>query len=79
MPGIPDSIGDNGWNVWLLKFMKAVDIEVDDRDIEGCHRINKLKGNSKKTIVRFCKLEFSKRVFYNKKKLAPVNKSVVGK
>ena len=45
----------------VIKIMKAIDIEVDDRDILAGHRIGKSKGNSKKTIVRFCIRKFSKR------------------
>ena len=45
--------------------MKANDIEVDNRDIEACHKIGKSKGNSKKTIVGFCNRKLSKRALYN--------------
>ena len=41
------------------------------------YRIGKPKGNSKKTIVRFCNRKFSRRGLYNKKKLASVNTSAV--
>ena len=58
--------------------MKAIDTEVDDRDIEACHRIGKSKGNSKKSIVWFCNRKFSERALYNKKKLASINTLVVG-
>ena len=61
-----------------MKIMKAIDIEVDDRDIEGYHRTGKSKRNSKRTIVCFCNRKFSKRALYNKKKLASVNTSAVG-
>ena len=64
--GIPDSIGDNELEYSVIKIMKAIDIEVDDIDIEACHRISKSKGNSKKTIVCFCNCKSSKRNFYNK-------------
>ena len=51
--GIPDSIGDNELECSVIKIMKSIDIEVDDRGIEACHRIGKSKGSSKKTIVCF--------------------------
>ena len=78
VPGIPNSVSDNELECSVIKIMKAIDIEVDDRDIEACHRIGKSKGNSKKTIVRFCKRKFSKRALYDKKKLASVNTSTAG-
>ena len=54
------------------------DIEFDDHDIEACHRTDKSKGNSKKTIVPFCNHKFSKKVLYNMEKLASVKTSAVG-
>ena len=36
--GVPDSIGDNELQCSVIKIMKAIDIEVDDREIEACHR-----------------------------------------
>ena len=50
--------------------MKAIDIEIDDHDIEVCHRIDKSKKNSKETIAPFCNKKKTKRVLYNKNKLA---------
>ena len=78
MSEIPDSIGDNELECSVIKIMKAIDIDVDDRNIEAYHRIDKSKGNSKKTIVRFCNRKFSKTALYNKKKLASVNTSAIG-
>ena len=78
MSGIPVSIADSELQCLVIKIMKIIDIEVDDRDIKTCHRIGKSKGNSKKTIVRFCNHKFSKSVLYNKKKLVSVNTSAVG-
>ena len=63
--GILDSLGDNELECSVIKIMKANDIEVDNRDIEACHKIDKSKGNSKKTIVGFCKRKLSKRALYN--------------
>ena len=63
--GILDSLGDNELECSVIKIMKANDIEVDNRDIEACHKIGKSKGNSKKTIVGFCNCKLSKRALYN--------------
>ena len=41
--GIPNLISDNELECSVIKMMKASDIEVDDHDIEVCHRIGKLK------------------------------------
>lgn len=67
MSGIPDLIGDNELEYLVIKMMKAIDIEVDNRDIEACRWISKSKGDSKKAIARFCNREFSKSAFHNKK------------
>ena len=45
--GIPDYIGDIKLECSDVKIMKVIDIEVDELDIKACHRIDKLKGNSK--------------------------------
>ena len=44
--GIPKSIGDIKLECSVIKIMKVIDIEVDEHDIEACHRIDKSKGNS---------------------------------
>ena len=36
MSGIPDLIGDNELEYLVFKMMKAIDIEVDNHDIEAC-------------------------------------------
>ena len=53
VPGIPNLIGDNELECLLIKIMKVIDIEFDDRDIEACHRISKSRENSKKTFFPF--------------------------
>ena len=73
MSGVSNSIGDNGLECPVIKIMKAIDIEVEDRGIEAFHRISKSKGNLKKIIVRFYNRTFSNEGLYNKKKLASVN------
>ena len=72
MSGTPDLIDENELERSVIKIIKSIDSEVDDHDIEAWHRIGKSKGNSKKTIVRFCNRKCSKRVLYNKKKIVPV-------
>ena len=58
---ITDSIGGNKLECSVIKVMKAIDIEVDDRDIETCHSKQKLAsvntsaaglGNSTKLFIR---------------------------
>ena len=78
MSGVSNSIGDNGLECPVIKIMKAIDIEVEDRGIEAFHRISKSKGNLKKIIVRFYNRTFSKKGLYNKKKLASVNTWGIG-
>ena len=35
--GIPDLLDDNELECSVIKIMKTIDVEVDDRDIEACH------------------------------------------
>ena len=41
---------------------------IEDKNIEDCHRIGKTKGNSKKTIVRLVNRKFCKQILYNRLK-----------
>ena len=74
---ITGSISDNELECPVIEIMKTIDIGVDNCDIESSHRISKSKGNSKKTIVRFCNRKISKRALNNKKKVASVKTSAV--
>ena len=49
--GIPDSAGDNELECLVIKILKAIDIDVDDRDVEACHGIGKSKGTHRKKSV----------------------------
>ena len=61
----------------VIKIMKAIDIKVEDCDVEVCHKTDKSKWNSKKAILGFCNRKFSKSARYNNKRLVSVNTSAV--
>ena len=61
----------------VIKIMKAIDIKVEDCDVEVCHKTDKSKWNSKKAILGFCNRKFSKSACYNNKRLVSVNTSAV--
>ena len=57
--GIPEDIDDNSLEEKVIEVLGAVDITVDENDIEACHRLPPTKKNSKKkTIVRFVNRKF---------------------
>ena len=57
---------------------KATNVHVTADGIEGCHRIGKSKGNSKKTIVRFINRKHCKYALVNRKKLKSFNRESIG-
>jgi len=54
--GIPDTVQDGDLEDKVIQIAKSIDVEVDSKDIEACHRLpnrRNSKGTSKRTIVRF--------------------------
>ena len=78
MLGTPDSVGSGELEYSVIKIMKVIDIEVDDRNMDVCRRIAKLKGKSKKAIARFYNRKIREKTFYSNKKLASVNTAAFG-
>ena len=64
---IPDLTGDNELECSVIKTMKAIDIEVGDRDIEACHRIGKSKGTQRKQLSVFATVNSVKRPFVTRR------------
>ena len=52
---------------------------IEDKNIEDCHRIGKSKGNSKKTIVRLVNRKFCKQILYNRLKFKNFDGSGIDK
>ena len=67
--GIPDDIDDDDLEKTVSKIMKDVDVHIESKDIEACHRIGKTdqRTRSKKTIVRFVNRKYCKKALLNRK------------
>ena len=65
--GILDSIGDNELECLLIKIMKAIDIEVDQYDIEPCSRIDNEKGTQRKQLSVFGTIILVKEPFITRR------------
>lgn len=67
--GIPDDIIDDDLENTVSKIMKDVDVQIESKDIEACHRIGKTdqRTGSKKTIVRFVNRKYCKKALLNRK------------
>ena len=79
LSGIPDSVDDRDLEKTVVKILKKIDVNVNENDIEACHRIGKSKnGVPKNTIVRFCNRKHSKRALYNRKRLTESNLESIG-
>ena len=70
--GMPDSIDDNNLENTVISMMSDINVNIEENDIEACHRLGKpdVTSKSKKTIVRFANRKNCNKIFENKKKLA---------
>ena len=73
--GIPDSTDDNNLENTVISMMSNINVNIEENDIEACHRFGKpdVTSKSKKTIVRFANRKNCNKIFENKKKLAKLN------
>ena len=73
--GISDSIDDNNLENTLISMMSDINVNIEENDIEACHRFGKpdIKSKSKNTVVRFVNRKNCNKTFENKKKLAKLN------
>ena len=51
--GIPENVPDNNLESTVISALSDIDVQVEPRDIEACHRIGKPTSKTQKTIVRF--------------------------
>ena len=72
---IPDSIDDNNLENTFISMMSDINVNIEENDIEACHRFGKpdVRSKSKKTVVRFVNRKNCNKIFENKKKLAKLN------
>lgn len=68
--GIPNEVDDNKLEDKVIEIAKIIDVTIEKRDIEACHRLKSRNSNaSKRTIVRFVNRKNCDNLHKNKKKL----------
>ena len=65
--GIPENVPDNNLESTVISVLSDIDLQVEPRDIELCHRIGKPTSKTQKTIVRFVNIKNCEKVLANKK------------
>ena len=69
--GIPEDIKIDKLEEKAIEILGHVNVKIESRDIEGCHRLGKLKKNSapRKTIIRFVNRKNCLQALINRKSL----------
>ena len=78
--GIPESIKDYDLQHLVIQILGRINVRVDQRDIEGCHRLFKhpnYKGPAK-VIIRFVNRKAAFKALANKKNLLNLNFMDIG-
>ena len=65
--GIHENVPDNNLESMVISVLPDIDVQVEPRDIEVCHRIGKPTSKTQKTIVRFVNRKNCEKVLANKK------------
>ena len=74
--GISDSISDENLESKVIDILAEIDVNVESKDIEACHRIG--KSSPKRSIVRFVNRKVCKSTLKNRKKLRSVDANKLG-
>ena len=69
--GISDSVSDENFESKVIDILAEIDVNVESKDIEACHRIG--KSSPKRSIVRFVNRKACKRALKNRSKLRSVD------
>ena len=67
--GIPNSIPNEDLENTVVSIFKDSEVEIDPKDIEGCHRLSLLrnsKGQDKRVIVKFVHRKHSETLLRDK-------------
>ena len=71
--GIPDSVQDSELESAVTSILSDIDVNVESREVEECHRIGKSNNGSKKTIIRFVNRKYCKKALLNRKQLERID------
>ena len=72
--GIPTSVPDNKLEEILCKIVGKVGVEINDRDIESCHRV----CSQGRTIIKFSHRKDCQQLMKVKKELSKLNSTDIG-
>ena len=70
---IPDSVHDSDLESTVTSILSNIDVNVESREVEDCHRIGKSNNGSKKTIIRFINRNYCRKALLNKKQLERID------
>ena len=76
LSGISNSICDNNFENTVINIWKESGIDVDARDIQGCHRFplsRNSRGHTNRVIIKFVNWEFAEALLKNKKSISGKN------
>ena len=78
--GIPEDIRMDKLEEKAIEILGKVNVKVESRDIEGCHRLGKLKKNNtpRKTIIRFVNRKNCLQALINRRMLRTLNTADMG-
>ena len=76
LSGIPNSIYDEDLENTVINIYKKSGIDVDVRDIEGCHRLplsRNSRGHDKRVIVKYVNWKYAEAMLKDKKRISGKN------
>ena len=71
--GIPDSDEDSELEPTVTSILSDIDVNVESREVQECHRIGKFNNGSRKTIIRFVNRKYCKKALLNRKQLERID------
>ena len=71
--GIPDSVQDSELESTITSILSDIDVNLESRKVEECHRIGKSNNGSEKTIIRFVNRKYCKKALLNRKQLERID------
>ena len=71
--GIPDSVQDSDLESTVTSILSDIDVNVESREVEECHRFGKSNNGSKKTLIRFVNRTYCKKALCNRKQLERID------
>ena len=71
--GIPDSVQDSELESTVTSILSDIDVNVESREVEECHKIGKSNNGSKNTIIRFVNRKYCKKALLHRKQLEGID------